>query len=105
VASQKSPWNITRHIPSSSELEELRRCFNLVWNEFYRVEAAADGVVNTLQSKISNQVSSSSSSFSGSASVPAWTKTIGPPFGIITLNPDGSVLTDSRGYGIIQKVL
>jgi hypothetical protein len=102
TAGNKSPWSLTRYLPASDDIEELRRCFNLVWSEFYLVSAAAATITSQISSLSSAQSSASSSLV---ASVPAWTKTISPPFGIIALNPDGTTTIDARGYGIIQKVL
>lgn len=100
----RNPWNISRHLPESDDLEELRRCFNLVWKEFYNVEQAATTISQQLFSNM-RSASSFSSSADAAALVPAWTRSISPPFALIACNPDGSIMVDSRGYGVIQKVL
>jgi hypothetical protein len=97
-----SPWNIARHLPESNEPEELRRCFNLVWQEFYVAETAAQQAATNINDKL-NQTSSSNAA--QAADVPPWTKHLTPPFAVLACNTNGSTLVDQRGYGVLLKVL
>jgi hypothetical protein len=103
----KSPWSLPRHLPETNDVEELRRFANLVWNKFYDLEQQTATVSSAVMSNSSNTSSGGTSNpaLNSSALIPAWTKTISPPFAILQCNLDGTLKIDSRGYGYIQKVL
>jgi len=105
AASSRSPWSFTRHLPESNDVEELRRFANRISDELYQLRQETSTVSSQVLSNIPQTTSATAGALNASALIPAWTKTIAPPFAVLACNADGSLQTDSRGYGYIRKVL
>jgi hypothetical protein len=94
-----------RYLPQRNELQEHTRVINRVWDEIDRLNQSLTGGTKT-RVVFSNAPSLLGvGSVSASVSIPAWIRTLTPPFAVLDCNNLGELATDTDGCGILKMVL
>ncbi len=94
-----------RHLPQNTGLQELTRVFNRVQDEVERLTQSSTG--STRSSMVFSNAFSplGVGSASSSVTVPAWVRSLNPPFAVLSCSNLGELSIDSDGCGILKTVL